>query len=120
MSYDILLPAFLAGLLVLATHVPLGQQVLARGIVFIDLAIALLVAFAIIRFAVYVLRKVLPEEKQCSSSVGRVYSNSREEVLWCSCDLPRRKWKETTWKDSLTLTYSLSPQWRTMSRLHSG
>ena len=37
---SILLPAFLAGLLVLSTHVPLGQQVLARGIVFIDLAIA--------------------------------------------------------------------------------
>jgi len=36
----ILLPAFLAGMLVLSTHVPLGQQVLARGIVFIDLAIA--------------------------------------------------------------------------------
>ena len=33
-------PAFLAGLLVLATHVPLGQLVLERGIVFIDLAIA--------------------------------------------------------------------------------
>ena len=37
---SILLPAFLAGLLVTATHVPLGMQVLARGIVFIDLAIA--------------------------------------------------------------------------------
>lgn len=37
---SILGPAFLAGLLVLATHVPLGQQVLSRGIVFIDLAIA--------------------------------------------------------------------------------
>jgi zinc/manganese transport system permease protein len=37
---SILLPAFLAGLLVLATHVPMGQQVLSRGIVFIDLAIA--------------------------------------------------------------------------------
>ena len=37
---SILLPAFLAGLLVTATHVPLGTQVLARGIVFIDLAIA--------------------------------------------------------------------------------
>jgi zinc/manganese transport system permease protein len=37
---SILLPAFLAGLLVLATHVPLGQLVLERGIVFIDLAIA--------------------------------------------------------------------------------
>jgi zinc/manganese transport system permease protein len=37
---SILLPAFFAGLLVTATHVPLGMQVLARGIVFIDLAIA--------------------------------------------------------------------------------
>jgi len=34
------LPALLAGLLVAATHVPLGKQVLARGIVFIDIAIA--------------------------------------------------------------------------------
>ena len=39
-SLDILWPAFLAGLLVLATHVPLGKLVLDRGIVFIDLAIA--------------------------------------------------------------------------------
>lgn len=37
---SILWPALLAGLLVSATHVPLGTQVLARGIVFIDLAIA--------------------------------------------------------------------------------
>jgi zinc/manganese transport system permease protein len=40
LEYGILFPAFLAGLLVLATHVPLGQHVLNRGIVFIDLAIA--------------------------------------------------------------------------------
>jgi len=39
-EFSILLPAFIAGLLVAATHVPLGSQVLARGIVFIDLAIA--------------------------------------------------------------------------------
>ena len=37
---SILWPALIAGLLVSATHVPLGTQVLARGIVFIDLAIA--------------------------------------------------------------------------------
>ena len=37
---SILIPAFVAGLLVLSTHVPLGQQVLGRGIVFIDLSIA--------------------------------------------------------------------------------
>jgi zinc/manganese transport system permease protein len=36
----ILWPALIAGLLVTATHVPLGTQVLERGIVFIDLAIA--------------------------------------------------------------------------------
>jgi zinc/manganese transport system permease protein len=40
LEISILGPAFLAGLLVLSTHVPLGQQVLSRGIVFIDLAIA--------------------------------------------------------------------------------
>jgi len=36
----IIWPAFLAGLLVTSTHVPLGMQVLKRGIVFIDLAVA--------------------------------------------------------------------------------
>ncbi len=40
LSWSILLPAFCAGLLVMATHVPLGMQVLQRGIIFIDLAIA--------------------------------------------------------------------------------
>lgn len=40
LDYAILGPAFVAGLLVLSTHVPLGRQVLARGIIFIDLAIA--------------------------------------------------------------------------------
>jgi len=39
-DWSILGPALLAGLLVLATHVPLGLQVLRKGIVFIDLAIA--------------------------------------------------------------------------------
>jgi zinc/manganese transport system permease protein len=39
-SLSIVLPALAAGLLVAATHVPMGIQVLARGIVFIDIAIA--------------------------------------------------------------------------------
>ena len=37
---DILLPAFVAGLLVICTHIPLGFKVLSRGIIFMDLAIA--------------------------------------------------------------------------------
>ncbi|MGH8743383.1 MAG: metal ABC transporter permease [Burkholderiales bacterium] len=45
---SILVPAFLAGLLVLATHVPLGTQVLKRGIVFIDLAIAQIAGLGVI------------------------------------------------------------------------
>jgi zinc/manganese transport system permease protein len=40
----LLAPAFVAGVLVLLTHVPLGRQVLARGIIFLDLAIAQLAA----------------------------------------------------------------------------
>ena len=37
---SILGPALLVGLLVTATHVPLGQRVLERGIIFLDLAVA--------------------------------------------------------------------------------
>lgn len=47
-SLGILLPAFIVGLLVTATHVPLGMQVLARGIVFIDLAVAQIAGVGVI------------------------------------------------------------------------
>src|SRR3990172_538948 len=47
-SLAILWPAFIAGLLVTATHVPLGMQVLARGIVFIDLAVAQIAGVGVI------------------------------------------------------------------------
>lgn len=40
LDVTILGPALLAGAIVLATHVPLGRDVLDRGIIFIDLAIA--------------------------------------------------------------------------------
>lgn len=48
LDLTLLLPAFLAGLLVLATHVPMGMQVLARGIVFIDLAVAQIAGLGVI------------------------------------------------------------------------
>ncbi|MGB4812202.1 MAG: metal ABC transporter permease [Methylophilaceae bacterium] len=48
LNLTILGPAFLAGILVLAAHVPMGQQVLQRGIVFIDLAIAQIAALGVI------------------------------------------------------------------------
>jgi len=47
-SFGILWPAFITGLLITATHVPLGMQVLARGIVFIDLAVAQIAGVGVI------------------------------------------------------------------------
>lgn len=44
----ILGPALLAGLLVVATHVPLGRRVLARGIIFLDLALAQIAGLGLI------------------------------------------------------------------------
>lgn len=45
---SILGPALLAGILVLATHVPLGREVLKKGIIFIDLAIAQVAGLGVI------------------------------------------------------------------------
>jgi len=44
----LLWPALAAGLLVTATHAPLGMQVLARGIVFIDLAVAQIAGLGVV------------------------------------------------------------------------
>jgi zinc/manganese transport system permease protein len=48
LDLSIIGPAFLAGLLVTATHVPLGIQVLRRGIVFIDLAVAQIAGLGVV------------------------------------------------------------------------
>ncbi len=45
---NILLPAFIAGLLVLATHIPFGMRVLQRGVIFADLAVAQIAGLGVI------------------------------------------------------------------------
>lgn len=47
-TWSILWPAFIAGLIVAASHVPLGMQVLRKGIVFIDLAIAQIAGLGVV------------------------------------------------------------------------
>lgn len=47
-EFSIIVPALLASLIVLATHVPLGTEVLRRGIIFIDLAIAQVAGLGVI------------------------------------------------------------------------
>lgn len=48
LDWTIIGPALVAGLIILSTHVPLGQEVLRRGIIFIDLAIAQVAGLGVI------------------------------------------------------------------------
>jgi zinc/manganese transport system permease protein len=48
LDWTIVGPALVAGLIVLSTHVPLGHEVLKRGIIFIDLAIAQIAGLGVI------------------------------------------------------------------------
>ena len=48
LDISILGPAFVAGMIVLSTHIPLGREVIRRGIIFIDLAIAQIAGLGII------------------------------------------------------------------------
>lgn len=57
LSYDmmlILLPALVAGALITLAHVPLGIEVLRRGIIFLDLAVAQFAALGMLAFHVYI------------------------------------------------------------------
>ncbi|MHB1144900.1 MAG: metal ABC transporter permease [Thiobacillus sp.] len=47
-ALDLLTWPFIVGLLVLSTHVPLGRRVLARGIIFLDLAVAQLAVLGVV------------------------------------------------------------------------
>lgn len=51
--WGLLAPAFIAGLLIASTHVPLGQEVLKRGIIFIDLAIAQIAGLGVVTAHVF-------------------------------------------------------------------
>ena len=53
LDWTIIGPALAAGLLVLSTHVPLGQIVLKRGIIFIDLAVAQVAGLGVIAASVF-------------------------------------------------------------------
>jgi zinc/manganese transport system permease protein len=48
LDWTIVGPALAAGLIILSTHVPLGHEVLKRGIIFIDLALAQIAGLGVI------------------------------------------------------------------------
>ena len=47
-TLSIIVPALVAGCIVLLTHVPLGREVIKRGIIFIDLAVAQIAGLGVI------------------------------------------------------------------------
>lgn len=47
-TLSIILPAMVAGCIVLITHIPLGREVIKRGIIFIDLAVAQIAGLGVI------------------------------------------------------------------------
>lgn len=83
-DFGILLPAFVAGLLVTATHVPLGIQVLSRGIVFIDLAIAQIAGCGVIlaNFAGMETQGVLVQFSALSAALGGALLLTWTEKRW--------------------------------------
>jgi zinc/manganese transport system permease protein len=81
-DFGILVPAFLAGLLVLATHVPLGAQVLRKGIVFIDLAIAQIAALGVVVAGLFELPAAgweIQAAAAASALVGALLLNAAEK-----------------------------------------
>ena len=59
---DIVLPALLIGLMVSVVHAPLGIEVLRRGIIFIDLAIAQIAGLG------FIIAEVLVQSKHIHSA----------------------------------------------------
>ncbi len=55
----ILAPAFIAGALISLAHIPLGIEVLKRGIIFLDLAVAQCAALGMLAFHVYIDNEVM-------------------------------------------------------------
>ena len=80
---SILLPAFAAGLLVVATHVPMGQEVLKRGIIFIDLAVAQIAAVGVVLAIVMDWESVwLVQASAISMAIIGAYLLSLSEQRW--------------------------------------
>ena len=52
-NIEIILPAFVAGLMICLTHAPLGIKVLEKGIIFIDLAIAQIAGLGLVFMQIF-------------------------------------------------------------------
>ena len=82
----LLLWPLLAGLLVLSTHVPLGRRVLARGIIFLDLAVAQIAVLGVV--AAHAL-EVAPGEWATQFAAAGAAVAGAMLLAWCE-----RRWPD--------------------------
>ena len=87
---DILLPALVAGLLVISTHIPLGFKVLSRGIIFMDLAIAQVAGLGALLVTVFVGENASPLVTQ----TGAVLLALSAALLLLRCERLTQRYQE--------------------------
>ena len=87
---DILLPALLAGLLVISTHIPLGFKVLNRGIIFMDLAIAQVAGLGALLVTVLIGEAASPLLRQS----GAVFMALGAALLLLRCEKLTQRYQE--------------------------
>ena len=96
---SVVAPALVACLLVLSTHVPLGTEVLRRGIIFIDLAIAQVAGLGVIA----AVRPIFASFSPHSFSCIWISRCSVSRCLWAS-----RNFHSCFWTVSLNRSLSSS------------
>ena len=87
---DILLPAFVAGVLVISTHIPLGFKVLSRGIIFMDLAIAQVAGLGALLVTVLIGEEASPLVRQ----FGAVFLALGAALLLLRCERLTQRYQE--------------------------
>ena len=94
LQMEILWPALVAGLLVLASHVPLGAEVLKRGIIFMDLAIAQFAGLGLLAVHALPLESMAPTASAGWLSQGAAIGAALLGALllrWSELRLPQRQ-----------------------------
>lgn len=74
---SLLAPAFVAGVMISFVHVPLGQEVLKRGIIFLDLAVAQFAALGMIAFHTF----AVVDEYSLWAAYGRLGAGLLSAIL---------------------------------------
>lgn len=74
---SLLAPAFVAGVIISFIHVPLGQEVLKRGIIFLDLAVAQFAALGMMAFQTF----AVVDEYSLWSAYGRLGAGLLSAIL---------------------------------------